>query len=169
MNLAAILFAAAISLPAPLQPEDESSAHRRWRLWTIAVAAADVAERSSWPAREMGVALLTKAWFESGRFALAVHDGRLRGDSGGSVCLGQVSIGSGVVSYQEWRRLTGTDYRSTRRCLAASARALEAARWHCRAGTVFAAFSLYATGKSCRWSGAYQRVRVFERLMSEES
>lgn len=53
-------------------------------------------------------ATVMKMFHESGRFSLAVHDGRKRGDSRKSVCLGQIMHGS--------EDLVGTDFESTKRC-----------------------------------------------------
>lgn len=63
-----------------------------------------------WDDKDLAWATFTKMWFESGRFSLAVHSGKKRGDRGKSVCLGQIMHGD--------EDLVGTDLASTRRCVA---------------------------------------------------
>lgn len=167
--LAETLFAIMLAMTPPA---DQADAGAELRYWTIATATADVATRSSWEPREMALALLVKTWHESGRWDVRVHDGELRGDCHGegwrrrcrSVCLGQIHAGSGVVTYHEHKRLVGTDWRSTRRCLAAAARALETARWQCRTDRIEAAYALYGTGSRCDARFARQRGWHFRRL-----
>lgn len=154
---------------------DETEAASELRLWTIATATVDVATRTSWDARRMSLAIVTVTGYESGWWHRSVHVGDLRGDCHGtgarrvcrSVCLGQIHAGSGVVTYHEHKRLTGLDWVSTRRCLAATARALEAARWQCRNDSLEAAFALYGTGKVCSARFARRRAYTFGRLASK--
>ena len=66
-------------------------------------------EKWFWDDKVLAWSTFTKMWWESGRFSLAVHSGKKRGDAGRSVCLGQIMRGE--------EELVGTDLESTRKCV----------------------------------------------------
>lgn len=139
----------AIDAATPRHPETPQA--RAERLWAFARAVAEV---------PMPAETVASAIAETG-LSPEAHAGLARGDNGRSWCLGQVNEGNPLGTPHVG--LVGLDEASTRRCVEAVSRTLVYARGHCR-GQGFtgpeAAFALYATGKSCEWSGARARVRL---------
>lgn len=167
MNILTHLLAVALSLTQPWylpSQAPETPAERTARITTIVTAAVDVDIAPEWPGTrgEMAAALLALTWYESRRWALEVHDGRVRGDHRHSVCLAQV-----------WTRdetLVGTSYEATRRCMqrAAEILVLHAGRCRVRRLDFYGAAVLvtaYGRGRGCtpaRW--AEERVRLWQRF-----
>lgn len=157
MTLAVALYTAALTLPPPYRLH-ESTDERALRLATIAMAIDAETEGADdwspgWSREDWAWLVFAKAWHESGRFDVRVHDGRLRGDDGRSVCVGQIMNGGD--------RLVGVDYDATRACVRESLRHLTLHTSRCRVGpaTQTAAtrvYSGYGTGHSCsatmRWA-----------------
>lgn len=145
------LLALLAALAAFAPRHDETADERADRLAKYAYAAA----RTPLPEDVLAVILA-----ESGAGPEA-HKGTKRGDGGRSYCGGQISKGNPVVSDHE--ALVGTSLEATERCVDAVSRSLLRARGWCR-GQGFtgpeAMHALYATGKSCEWSGAAARVRL---------
>lgn len=111
--LVARLVALALSLGQPYYPPGkapETAAQREERVSAIIRAADAVEDPPEWPGThdELVAALLAVSWYESGRWRLEVHDGRVRGDHRRSVCLAQVHGGGDD--------LVGTDFEATVRC-----------------------------------------------------
>lgn len=118
--------------------------------------------------RELGFLLLGQAFFET-RLALHVHAGQCRVeigecDSGRAISLWQLQSGY-HLPVERWRRLSGTDLESTRDAAVEAARALGRGRNFCN-GSLEGAVASYATGKSCQWKGAAQRIRFVRKMMS---
>jgi len=166
VDLASALVAVALSLGGPYGDREPAN-YRAARVERIAYAIADASHRSDWPGTptELAAASLTKAWFESWRFSLWVHRSGPRKDVGG-YAISLWSLHSWrLVPYREWRTLGGLD--GTERSAVAAARVLTFARIRCganRADWVSATFSLYATGKRCRWSSVGPRVTVYRKI-----
>ena len=151
MSLAVALYTAALALPLPGYAQ-ETTDDRAARLTVIALAIAAETERADewapgWTRQDWAWGVFTIAWYESGRFALRVHNGKLRGDQRRSVCLVQRMHGS--------ERLVGVDLESTRRCIAEGLRVMVMHRDRCGAGpaspyTMSQVIGAFGTGYSCR-------------------
>lgn len=118
--------------------------------------------------RELGFLLLGQAFFET-RLALHVHAGKCRVeigecDSGRAISLWQLQAGY-HLPVERWKQLAGTDLDSTREAAIEAARALARGRNFCN-GSLEGAVASYATGKSCQWKGAAQRVRFVRKMLS---
>lgn len=174
MNIAAALFVAALAAPAPYYAPgswQETYAARAERLATIALAIDDATAdagkwRAGWTRADWAWLVYTKAWSESGRFDLRVHDGRLRGDRGRSVCLGQILGGSPA--------LLGIGYDATRACIGETLRILRLHAERCRVGSASRAaaariYAGYGTGYSCAptISWARRRAALWEKWRSQ--
>lgn len=169
MTLAVALYTAALALPMPAR-SSETGAARAERMATIALAIdAETADadawRDGWTRADWAWAAFAKAWHESGRFDLRVHDGRVRG-SLGERCLGQIMVATDAI--------VGTDYDSTRACVRESLRILRLHAARCRVGAAGVAavtrvYSGYGTGGSCsataRWSS--RRAWMWARLRAQ--
>lgn len=119
--------------------------------------------------RELGFLLLGQAFFET-RLALHVHAGRCRVeigecDGGRSISLWQLQS-SYHLPVERWRTLSGTDLESTRKAAVEAARALARARNFCN-GSLEGAIASYATGRSCRWKHAAQRMGFVRKMLSK--
>ena len=139
---------------------------------SIAVEAEVVAKETGLPAKELALAEVVITAAESGMWDKRVHSGQLRGDNGRAWCLGQLHRNPTFAPEPE--RLVGTDWRATRRCVAASMRVYAYHRKRC--GGVRGAMFGYGTGWVCRpnkrLSGEAnkalgQRVRRYYRLRAE--
>lgn len=154
-------------LPAPWihpnKPVDESAEQRSDRIQMIAdLVAEEAIQRSEefgwyWSPEDLAMAAFTKMWYESGRFRLKVHNGKIRGDHGKSVCLGQIMHGG--------NKLVGTDRDSTRRCIVEVMRHLVKHQRRClnpnyapSPWSIAKVFAGYGTGHSCS-EGAYMAVK----------
>lgn len=116
---------------------------------------------------------LTVAWFESG-FAERVQRGTCRPSECDAVRLANGSVfhrarglhqlhASPMVSYAEWSQAAGDGYGPAVTSAYAAIRVLGFYRKRC--GSVEGAFAGYATGRSCRWSGAPERLRTYRRVL----
>lgn len=115
--------------------------------------------------RRLAFLLLTQAYFET-RLAVHIHEGKCRVrigecDAGRATSLWQLHAGP-QLSRGLWRKLSGTDLIATTGAAFEAARALSRGRNHCR--SMEGAVSLYATGKTCSWRPAAQRVDFLTRL-----
>lgn len=116
-------------------------------------------------ARQLAFLLLTQAYFET-RLARHVHEGKCRVkqgecDGGRATSLWQLQAGAHLPK-QRWEKLSGADLVSTTHAAYEASRALSRGRNHC--GSLSGAISLYATGRTCRWKPAQERVAFLERL-----
>jgi hypothetical protein len=116
-------------------------------------------------ARQLAFLLLTQAYFET-RLARHVHEGRCRVsqgecDSGRATSLWQLQAG-GHLPKERWEKLSGADRAATTHAAFEATRALSRGRNHC--GNLSGAISLYATGRTCKWQPAQERVAFLERL-----
>lgn len=62
-----------------------------------------------WSDDDLALAIFVKTFFESGRFNRDVHSGKIRGDKGRSVCLGQIMFGG--------NKLVGISPEATAKCI----------------------------------------------------
>lgn len=186
----ATLAALLVGLPA-FYRDVETPEEREMRMVTVvAPALVDVASEATcsgayatveckklWPGTKLDLVLMlvTKGWWES-RFAVHVQAGKC----GPRECDAykdhytkkivhraasyfQVQA-TGLVPMKEWRTLTGLDYEPTRRAAWAAAKVASASRNRCARSPgswEFVTVSAYASGRSCSWRGAHQRVRWF--------
>lgn len=165
-----VLAALLLLQPAPAPDWGETQAVYETRLTLIASAIV-----AATPEKSHQLAVATVFWYES-RFSPRVHSGARTGDRGRARCLGQ--HWQGRRSVLEWQALAGTDLAATTRCAKATADHLRGARRYCRrqhgegglSGWA-AAFSLYATGRTCvpaeGPNGAAARARTLARLVRE--
>lgn len=144
----------------------------RMRVVADAVAVASVAD--DWPdSRESLAGLLVSiGYYESG-YSRRIGEGRcgpnecdaVRGADGRiwhrARSYWQIQQ-SALVPLDDWRRMVGTGPEPVRLAASTAARLLVHGRLRC--GTQSGAVSLYATGKTCRWSGATQRVALARRV-----
>lgn len=134
--------------------EIETEQQRRDRIAMIADVTATQAPISAeehgwrWSANDLALAAFTKMYYESGRFNLLIHQGKVRGDHGHSVCLGQIMNGG--------NRLVGDDRESTTRCVAEVMRHLILHQRRClnentppSSWAMAKVFAGYGTGFSC--------------------
>lgn len=98
--------------------EPETDEERETRLHMIIDAIIDAASETvvddngnewRWSKSDLAWAAWTKMYHESAHYKIEIHNGKIRGDHGKSVCLGQIMGGS--------EALVGTDYDSTKRCV----------------------------------------------------
>jgi hypothetical protein len=181
MNLAEILLAIALSLPAPwYKPgsNPETSLEYRERLQTIATAIALEAQANEdwqWDPTSLAAATFV-TWYSESKFALEVHNGsglsRFGEDDGRARCLGQLHK-TGWVPRSEWRQLTGTDLEATRRCARATMKVLAMQGKRCKMRnkpSLWAVARLeaaYGHGLSCAPTKAStSRARRWAKLMA---
>lgn len=170
-SIAAALYTAALTLPGPYYPPGrapETCAERAERVAVIALAIEAETHDADhwaeeWSREDWAWAGFAKTWAESGRFRREVHDGRLRGDRGVSVCLGQI--------YGGGEALVGVDFDATRRCLREVFRHLQLHQQRCRVWKptvtgIARVFSGYGTGHSCSASRSWavRRAALWARL-----
>lgn len=186
------LLAAALTF-TPWHGDQESEAERHDRLETIAEAiniatlnavcadgapdlpaleGVEVVEndepcRPLWrgDVRELAFLLLTQAYFET-HLAQHVHEGNCRVhlgecDGGKAASLWQIQYGPHLAK-ENWEKLKGADLAATANAAFEASRALSRGRNYC--GSTAGAISLYATGRTCGWKPAMQRVSFLQRL-----
>ena len=180
------LFFLLMGLPAHyLDREDVSE--RQMRLRTIAAAVADVSEQATcsgtfdradcqavWPetALNLGTLLIVQAYAES-RLARNVHEGNCRDFECDPIRVAR----TGEVKHrartlwqihhikavdEEWDRMVGVDFESTRAAAWAATKILS--RGYRACGSFAGAISRYAGIDGCRWSEAERRGKLVERL-----
>lgn len=115
--------------------------------------------------------VLMEGWYET-KFERHIHEGKCRQHECDAV-FRPTSSGKKVFSYhrartpwqlhktlyissEEWRSMIGTDLTSTTTAATVAGRILSFTRNRC--GSDLGAIGLYATGKTCRWSGAQGRL-----------
>jgi len=152
------MFNVAKALPAPWHGkgkkvyETSTQRLRRVQMITRVIAEESTNEQFTdgwrWSADDLGWAVFTMTWFESGRFRYSVHAGLWRGDAGRSVCLGQIMNGG--------NKLVGTDETHTRACIRAVERIMIMHQRRClwktakpSQWTMAKVFAGYGTGYSC--------------------
>lgn len=137
-----------------------------------------------WPAaqqEELAAMLITLAWHET-KFILRVHAGQCRSDEcdalrmkGGLVhhrarSSWQVQRNPRMVSKSEWEGMVGTSLESTTIAARVATRILSEGRSRCAKGQETKwerpAVSAYATGFSCSWSKADQRVSMYRKVLT---
>ena len=134
---------------------------------------------SIWPgtSQELTALLITTGWWES-RFAKHIHEDRCRGFEcdafklpGGRVIYRAKSTwqvqSSPLVPIKVWRTIGGSDLESTTRAALAATRVLSMARTRCgevNGDWVASTISLYATGRTCRWPKAHNRVVMYKKI-----
>lgn len=116
-------------------------------------------------ARILAFLLLAQAHFET-RLAAHIHRGKCRTrlgecDGGKAASLWQLQHGPHLPK-ERWKRLQGDDLSATTLAAYEAARVLSRGRNHC--GSLTGAVSLYATGKTCSWKPAEERVAYSRRL-----
>lgn len=118
ISVATKMFNAAKELPQPWYSKKvvkpETLKEREKRVKMIADVIMERTRNSKelgwyWSDNDLALATFVKTWSESGRFRYAVHSGKLRGDGGRSVCLGQIMNGG--------NKLVGTAREPTERCI----------------------------------------------------
>ncbi|MGC4070288.1 MAG: hypothetical protein QM784_37620 [Polyangiaceae bacterium] len=175
-----------MGLPAHHLDHEDSDA-RLARLSIIGEAVADVSAAATcssadtasqcqriWPGTslELGVLLVTQAYSES-RLAKNVHEGNCRPYECDPVRI----AGTGEIHHrarslwqihhilpieEEWERMSGANFASTRAAAWAAAKLLS--RGYRACGTFVGAISRYAGVNGCHWSEAKQRSKLFEQL-----
>lgn len=175
MTWPAKLLSFALALPVWGCPEPKATRDTRISLITSLAIEVTAEPVDGWSHRQRAALLLTKISAESGGFRLDVHDGRKRGDSGRSICLGQIQYGPWISkTHAEWEGLAGTDEQATRRCLTEAWRQLQLHRRLCASHgpsreRVAAIYSSYGTGRGCSVrSWARTRARTWARLVGGE-
>lgn len=183
MTLQALLLAVLMTLPPWYQDaKKEEPSARAARMEVIAYGIATAVGRATcrvvkdpkckpvWlrSEEELGLLLVMKGWWES-RFALHIHQDKCRVkigecDAGRAKSPWQLQMSLSLPS-KDWSRIGGVDKTST--MLAASAAAVVLVRSYGRCKTLEGAISLYATGKSCKWSKAKDRLLYFRRLQAK--
>jgi len=152
MTFLARLLAAALLLPPPYYSpghEPETAPERAARIEIIVSSAISQAEATEgWPGtkEELATAILAVTWYESRRWALEVHEGRVRGDKGASICLAQI--------WSHDHALVGTSREATDRCFrrAADILVLHAKRCGLRRidrWEMARLLGAYGTGRTC--------------------
>jgi hypothetical protein len=156
-NLVSAIFYAAMALPPPYG-ENEPPDARQYRLAELAVAIDDASDGVP----ELASALLATAWDET-RLSRKVHEKGPRKDTKGwAISLWSLHTWR-LVPYAEWKTLGHIE--GTKRAALVAARVLTWARARC--GTVAGMFAMYATGKSCSWKGAGNRVWLYNRILRQ--
>lgn len=117
--------------------------------------------------KELAFLLLTQAYFET-HLAQHVHEGKCRVhlgecDGGKATSLWQLQAG-GHLPKSRWEKLSGTSLAATTHAAYEAGKALSRGRNYC--GNVQGAVALYATGRTCRWKPAEQRVSFVRRLQA---
>lgn len=164
------LTSAAVHMQGPWvnpRKRHESKTHRQERIKIITKAIVLElpnakglrGEEWFWKRDVLAWATFTKMWWESGRFSLAVHSGRKRGDHGKSVCLGQIMHGG--------ESLVGTDLKHTRNCVRRVMAFLIMHQNGClshsakvTAYTMAMIYAAYGTGRTCNpnhWMKIYKK------------
>ena len=148
-------------LPGPYYVKEKNPETLEERALRMKMISSILAEESfthpgwQWDATDLGWAAFVKTWNESARFKIEVHNGKMRGDHGKSVCLGQIMNGG--------EELVGVDEASTRRCISRVMDILIQHQIRCVDGYApgFIAmadiFSGYGTGRSCKSSVFFYR------------
>lgn len=173
------------SLPLWHQDSDEEEEHRAWRIDNVArgvALAADLATctgdwrdeedcEPAWPVErklELVGALISQGWWES-RYAQHVHEGRCRvhiGECDGGKARSPWQIQtSALVTDVEWYDMLGAGEEPTEIAARCAARILAVGLKRC--GSLEGAISSYATGRTCKWSKAADRVRHARRMTEE--
>lgn len=180
--------------PKGTDPEDQVARDRRFQIIAEAVntvvrnaTCQDVEPEKKcvawWPSDQgdrLAAMLVTLAWYES-KFMLRIHESRCNSDecdsftmAGGQIghrarSLWQVHFNPYVVSKQDWEGLRGSSLEATTKAATAAARVLVAGRAGCARGRSkgweYGAVSAYATGSSCKWSGASDRVKTYRGVL----
>lgn len=143
----------------PAYGDNENWVERGVRLWVVAGAIDDASVECDYPGSvsELRAALVATGYYES-RFSRRIHEGD---------CLPhECDRGKAVGLWQTWSlwfdveqsRGVGTDADATFISARAAAQALADGRRNC--ASLRGALSWYATGNSCRWSGARKRHRM---------
>jgi hypothetical protein len=135
---------------------------------------------------ELSMLLVSKAWHET-RFSQHIHAGKCNPGECDTVWKTwtspktqqqvkyaayykarsnwQIHRNSTYVSQEEWKNMPGTSLLSTKTSAIVAARMLGFTYDRCK--TLTGAISLYATGKSCKWSGARNRVWLYTQLLKK--
>jgi hypothetical protein len=135
---------------------------------------------------ELSMLLVSKAWHET-KFSQHVHAGKCNPGECDTVWKTwtspktqqqvkyaayykarsnwQIHRNSTYVSQEEWKNMSGTSLLSTKTSAIVAARMLGFTYDRCK--TLTGAISLYATGKSCKWSGAQNRVWLYTQLLKK--
>lgn len=183
MTLQHVVLAVLLSLPPWYEDrKKESQGARETRLALIAESIVKATDRATchedtseeckpkWTAgrESLAIMLVNLAWWES-RLALHVHQNRCRVligecDAGRARSIWQLQI-SRQVELERWSRIAGTSRTATGEAASAAADVLSMA--HARCKTLTGAISMYATGRSCKWKRAPERLRHYERLMDK--
>jgi len=183
MTLQQVVLAVLLSLPPWYEDrKKETQEAREARLTIISEAIVKAADRATchedpsekckpkWTAgrESLAIMLVNLAWWES-RLALHVHQNRCRVligecDAGRARSIWQLQI-SRQVEWERWSKIAGTSKAATEEAAAAAADVLSMA--HARCKTLTGAISMYATGRSCKWKRAPERLRHYERLMDK--
>jgi hypothetical protein len=133
---------------------------------------------------ELSMLLISKAWHET-RFSQHIHAGKCNPGECDTVWKTlinpkthaqiryaayykarsnwQIHRNYTYVSQEEWHNMPGTSLLSTKTSAIVAARMLGFSFDRCK--TISGAISLYATGKSCKWSGARNRVWLYNNLL----
>lgn len=148
----------------------ETPEARRARVEVVAQAIDEAVRATPWPGskRELAALLAVTADGESGGLALRIHAGKCRPkecDHGRAVSLWQLHA-SKLVPLEEWERMGGTDLEATTLAAMAAARVYLSHRKAC--GDLRGAISLYATGSTCDWSGADDRLKGVNRALRKK-
>jgi hypothetical protein len=122
---------------------------------------------------ELAALLVTIGYHET-RFARHVHEGQcmphecdaVRMPGGGVYHRARSSWQMHRISLvrgDEWAEMLGTSLHATRTAATVAARILSFSAMRC--GSIEGAISSYATGTTCRWSGAAPRMRTYRRFL----
>lgn len=165
--------------------DKESKEERMNRLSNIAVAIDDASSKATctdkylqdptckkiWqrPKQDLALMLVTQGFWES-RFAEHVDKNRCRisigeCDHGRAKTVWQIQRGH-WVSDERWKKLQDGTLEGTIEAANVAAETLSLAGSRCgwtNEGTI----SLYATGKTCNWKGAPERVRLYHKLSAK--
>lgn len=109
-------------------------------------------------------ALITIGRFESA-FAKHIHDNKCRvrmGECDGGRAKSPWQFHATSLVRDLWVKYVGSDYESTYSGAKAAGIILSRSLYNC--GTWQGAFSQYATGQSCKWSGAEVRHKFFKKV-----
>lgn len=154
-SLTAAIFYTALALPAPYGEQEPPDA-RQFRLAELAAAIDNASDGEP----DRAAALLTTAWYES-RLSLRVHlQGPRRDTKGFAISLWSLHS-TPMVPHVEWKALGGLD--GTQDAAFVADRVLQWARERCRSLTGM--YSLYATGRTCKWRGARQRAWTHGKIL----
>lgn len=164
-NISDRMYNATMTLPkpwySPKSKRPETQDERKLRIRLITDVIKNETRNSSklgwyWSDDDLAWAVFVKTWSESGRFRYSVHSGNWRGDSGRSVCLGQIMNGG--------NSLVGTSREPTEKCIKTVVKYLIMHQNRClkptskpSVWTMGTVFSGYGTGYSCS-PNVYKRV-----------